>query len=335
MAAGDRGTQAFPPSGTAANVTGNTTQATFIPEIWSDEVIAAYKQNLKMGNLVRKMPMQGKKGDTIHVPKPFRGDASLKAEATAVTIQGIEAGELVINIDRHFEYSTLIEDITETQALSSMRRFYTDDAGYQLAKQVDDDLFRMGTNLDGNGAAATPAPADWVIADKVVRSNAGAGLENYAENNTAAADIFSDQSMRELCQKLDDDDVPMDQRYFVVCPSLKKDLLNIDRYVSTDFVNGKPVVSGYVGNVYGVDIYVSTNVPTIETAAQNATGGVNVRGNFFFHKDAFVFAEQLGIRTQTQYKQEYLADLLTADTLYGIQVYRPENAVVFATPDGT
>jgi hypothetical protein len=38
-------------------------------------------------------------------------------------------------------------------------------------------------------------------------------------------------------------------------------------------------------------------------------------------------AEQMGVRTQTQYKQEYLADLMTADTLYGFDVYRPECGV--------
>jgi hypothetical protein len=44
----------------------NTTAAVFIPEIWSDEVIAAYKQNLVMSPLVTKMSFKGKKGDTLN-----------------------------------------------------------------------------------------------------------------------------------------------------------------------------------------------------------------------------------------------------------------------------
>ncbi len=32
-----------------------TTAATFIPEIWSDEIVAAYKKNLVAANLVKKM----------------------------------------------------------------------------------------------------------------------------------------------------------------------------------------------------------------------------------------------------------------------------------------
>jgi len=30
----------------------------------------------------------------------------------------------------------------------------------------------------------------------------------------------------------------------------------------------------------------------------------------------------MGVRTQTQYKQEYLGDLMTADCLYGVQIVR-------------
>jgi hypothetical protein len=63
-----------------------TTAATFIPEIWSDEIVAAYKKNLVAANLVKRMNYKGKKGDTVHVPSPTRGSASAKAASTAVTL---------------------------------------------------------------------------------------------------------------------------------------------------------------------------------------------------------------------------------------------------------
>ena len=61
-----------------ANSVTNTTAATFLPDIWSDEIIAAYKKNLTMANLVMKMNFKGKKGDVIHIPAPTRGSSSLK-----------------------------------------------------------------------------------------------------------------------------------------------------------------------------------------------------------------------------------------------------------------
>ena len=52
----------------ATNSVDVTDSADFIPELWSDEVIAAYKRNLVLGNLVSRINHVGKKGDTIHIP---------------------------------------------------------------------------------------------------------------------------------------------------------------------------------------------------------------------------------------------------------------------------
>ena len=58
---------------TANATVDKTAAATFVPEIWSDEVIAAYQKSLKMAPLVKTMTMSGNKGDVIHIPKPTRG----------------------------------------------------------------------------------------------------------------------------------------------------------------------------------------------------------------------------------------------------------------------
>ena len=293
----------------------NTSAAKFIPEIWSDEVIAAYKSNLVLANLVKKMSMTGKKGDTIHVPKPTRGTAHAKAEGVAVTIQNNVESEVLININKHFEFSRLIEDITEVQALASLRQFYTGDAGYGLAKQVDNDLFELAKSFgDGNGSS-------YVNSGSFQINTTSGALEAYDADGTADIGAFSDAVFRGLIQKMDDADVPMDGRSFVVPPSLRNAIMGIDRYTSTDFVNGKGVETGKIGNLYGVDVFVSTNVPTIESG---------VRGAQLIHKDTNVLAEQQGVRSQTQYKQEFLGTLYTADTLYGCQVMRPEAGFVLA-----
>ena len=312
-------TSTYPAMGGAVD---NTSAATFIPEIWSDEVIAAYQSNLVLANLVKKMSMTGKKGDTIHVPKPTRGSANAKAENTAVTIQNAVEGEIQISINKHFEYSRLIEDITEAQALASLRQFYTGDAGYALAKQVDNDLFTLGKSL-GNGDGS-----DWTHST-VYNFSGASGIEAYAVDSVASSDVFNDAGFRAAIQVLDDADVPMDNRCFVVPPSLRNAIMGVDRYMSSDFVDGRGVRNGQIGNLYGVDVFVSSNCPIIETAAQNSAGG-DVKAAMLLHKDAMVLAEQQGVRSQTQYKQEFLGTLYTADTLYGTQVMRPEAGVVLA-----
>jgi N4-gp56 family major capsid protein len=294
-------------------LTTNTTAATFIPEIWSDEVVAAYKKNLVLANLVKSMGMTGKKGDVIHVPKPLRGDAHAKTSGQAVTIQNGTEGEVLVNIDKHFEYSRMIEDITETQALASLRQFYTGDAGYALARQVDTDLVDLGKSLgNGNGSS-------WVHnASYQINTTSGA-LEAYDADGTADVGDFSDGAFRALIQKMDDADVPMDNRCFVIPPSLRNAIMGEDRYMSSDFVDGRGVQNGKIGTLYGVDVFVSTNVATPESG---------VRAAQLLHKDTYVLAEQQGVRSQTQYNQEFLGTLYTADTLYGTQVLRPDAGFV-------
>jgi N4-gp56 family major capsid protein len=318
----------------AGGFTAKTEAATFIPEIWSDEIIAAYQKNLKMAPLVKRLAMSGKKGDKIHIPKPVRGDANAKAADTAVTIIANTEGELTVDIDRHFEYSRLIEDIVEVQALSSLRQFYTDDAGYALATKVDTDLMNAGTGFGDGTRTQSPANtgADWVNSNSYY-FNAALGLSAYAVDTVTSGDNFTDLGFREAIKLMDDANVPMDGRVIVVPPASRKSIMGIDRYVSSDFVGGRGVESGLIGNLYGVDVYVSSNCPVIEVAAQNTASSADTRGCMFFHKDALVLAEQMSVRSQTQYKQEYLSTLYTADTLYGIQAYRPEAGFILAVCD--
>jgi N4-gp56 family major capsid protein len=327
--------EAYPPSGNTT-VSGVTNSATFIPEIWSDEVIAAYQKNLKMAPLVKRMSMTGKKGDTIHVPKPLRGASFAKAEATAVQIQGNVEQELTITIDRHFEYSRFIEDIAEVQALNSMRQFYTEDAGYQLALRVDTDLINAATGFGNGTRTVTPTDAtSWINSNAYYADGTAAtsSIAAYVADTVATGDNLTDLHVRELIKLMDDADVPMDNRVMVIPPAVRKTVMGIDRYVSSDFVGGRGVESGLIGNLYGVDVYVSSNAPVLETAAQNGVGAIDVRGVLFFHRDAIVCAEQMAVRSQTQYKQEYLSTLYTADTLYGIETYRPESGFILAVAD--
>jgi hypothetical protein len=308
--------------GGSTSIVNVTAADKFIPEIWSDEVIAAYQKNLVLANLVRKMSFKGKKGDVLHIPKPTRGTATLKAANTAVTIQADTETEVLVNINRHFEYSRFIEDIVEVQALSSLRSFYTEDAGYALAKQVDDDLIALGKSF-GDGDAS-----DWVHSNAYF-IDATTGLTLYALDTVTTSDLFTDAGFRKLIQLMDDADVPMDGRKFAIPPSLRNAIMGIDRYNSSDFVDGRGVNNGQIGKLYGIDIYVSSNMPVIETAADNSVGD-GIKAAVLFHTDTMVLGEQLGVRSQTQYKQDYLSTLYTADTLFGTKVLRPEAGFVLA-----
>jgi N4-gp56 family major capsid protein len=280
----------------------NTTAATFLADIWSDEIIAAYKKNLVMANLVMKMNFKGKKGDVIHIPAPTRGSASLKASSTAVTLIADTESEVQVSINRHFEYSRFIEDITEAQALASMRQFYTSDAGYALSRAVDSDLINLGRS--SNGGAGTNAYATGAFIG-------GDGTTAYvaASNNESA---LTDAAIRRTIQRLDDNDTPMDQRFFIIPPSSRNTLMGLARYTEQAFVgNGNAIRNGEIGNLYGIPVFTTSNA---DTASGSAAARVCLMG----HRDSMVLVEQIGIRSQIQYKQDYLSTLFTSDTLYGV-----------------
>ena len=279
-----------------------TTAATFIPEIWSDEIVAAYKKNLVLANAVMKMSFKGKKGDTVHVPAPTRGAASAKAASTAVTLIAATETEVTISINKHYEYSRLIEDIVEAQALNSLRNFYTSDAGYALAKQVDTDLVQLGRSFNGGAGTNVYATGSFIGGDS---TSAYVAASN---NETALTDV----AIRRTIQRLDDNDTPMDNRFFLIPPSSRNTLMGLSRYTEQAFVgNGNAIRNGEIGQLYGIPVYTSSNC---DTTSGSAAARVCLMG----HRDAMVLVEQVAVRSQVQYKQEYLATLYTADTLYGV-----------------
>ena len=310
---------AWPTDATGAQTI--TTNASFIPELWSDDVIAAYKTNLVMANLVTKINHVGKKGDTIHIPVPGRGSASAKAAGAVVTLVTDTATLKSISINKHFEYSRLIEDMAAVQSIDSFRGFYTNDAGYALATQVDNDLWALVEALQGGTAGGTGA-ALWEKA--VIGGNGSTLYTGNSSNDTA----LTDAGIRKMIQTLDDANVPQTERVLVIPPVERNTLMGIARFTEQAFTGemgpGNTIRNGMIGDVYGIQVYVSSNAPSIDSAA--------TRIGALLHKDALAFVEQMSIRSQTQYEQEHLADLYTADTIYGVGELRDTSGVAFAVP---
>jgi len=301
-----------------AHVT-TTTAATFIPEIWSDEIVATYKKNLVLANLVKKMNFKGKKGDTVHIPAPTRGSASAKAASTQVTLIAATESEVSVAIDQHYEYSRLIEDIVEAQALSSLRNFYTEDAGYALARQVDTSIVQIGRYVQGGGGTSAYSGA----------FSGADGTTAYVAGANTGLGALTDAAIRRSIQRLDDNDIPMDGRFLVIPPSSRNTLMGLARYTEQAFVGesggNNTIRNGEIGNLYGTPVFVTSNADT-------TSGSTACRIALMGHRDFAVFVEQQGVRSQTQYKQEYLGTLFTADTLYGVKELRDNAAVALAVP---
>ena len=282
--------------------------ADFVPEVWALETVAAYKANLVMAQLVSLIPHIGKKGDVIHIPAPSRAAASSKLRNTVVSLLTYaDTVEKSVTIDQHFHYARLLEDVAEIQGLPSIRRFFTDDAGYALAKQTDTSLLQL---------AATWG-AGTIYSDAVI----GDGTTAWVQTGSGNGSAISDAGVREIVQDFDDEDTPGRDRFLVIPPVEKKRMLGNTRYTEQAFVGevgmSNSIRNGLVGDLYGFEIYVSSNVETVDSS-----DCTSYRPALFFQRDSLVLAEQLTPRVQEQYKLEALGDLIVADALYGVSTIR-------------
>lgn len=279
------------------NMTGTSTQNaanTFIPIIWSDEVLATREANLVAGSFFKRVNHKGKAGDTIRMPFISDFHTHDKSLQTPVTIQVNAEGFKAISLDKHKEVSFMLEDFLKVQSSYDLRSEYTKKAGYALAKTLDTDILALFDAGLGTGY-------------KVIGSD---GTTAYSANNHAS---ITDVGLRKCIQLLDDNNVPMNNRALIIPPSQKNALLGIDKFTLYQNIGRtSELQNGKFGTIYGIEVLVSTNCPTKDT------GRVAVLA----HKDAVCAAIQQDVRTQAQYQQEYLATLVTLDMIYGVKALR-------------
>jgi hypothetical protein len=166
-----------------------------------------------------------------------------------------------------------------------------------------------------------------------------------------------------MIQGLEDNDV--DVASLVIPPVEANVLRGISRFTEQAFIgNGDAIKTGRIGNLYGVEVFVSSQCPWIHVestttgtqvvnfsgttlAASIATGtqnefadtvdftaktDVKLRAGLLLSRDCMALGMQQDIRTQAQYKQEYLGTLVTSDTIFGCIEMRDYGAVQFVVP---
>ena len=281
-----------------ANIT-TTTAAVFIPEVWSVETLRAAEAALVVAPLVKRYDALVKsRGDTIHIPKISNLTANDKTANTEVTTQAISETEVTININKWKEASFEIEDIVKVQSNYDLMAEYTEKAGYAIAQAVDSDLLSLYTGF----------------------TNTDVG--------TYGTDI-SDATIVAAIQALDEANAPIEDRAMILKPSQKAAIMKLDKFVKADYLGQyqqpTPVVRGpnnrYLwGEIYGVPVYYTTQVPT-------TAGSPTQTHNILIHKEAWALALQQAPRTQASYWQKDLAWLVTVDVIYGVATLRGDFGV--------
>lgn len=216
-----------------------TTQATFLPDIWSKEMIIARESVLVMANLVWRFDMDvASYGDIIHVPTVTNLVAAAISTADGqLDAQSPTETQKTITINQWIGTRMKVLDIVLAQSKYDFRRVYTEKMGYALGQYLEDALL---------------ANAVWVAGNATGPDNT---VGTFGTN-------FTDTNLRRAVQYLDDARVPFEDRHLMITPAQKNNILGIDKFVRYDASGDKGLVSvGKVpGELYGVMTHVSPEV---------------------------------------------------------------------------
>lgn len=300
----------------------------FIPALWADELAVRYKKNLVLANLVDNMDHTGKYGEVVHIPTSTRGTAAqyFSTPGQAVSFTAPTTNEFTITINQWWVHGKQLPDLVEKQSLPSLRKFIVNDMSYSLALAVDSYLHdQVASTLAGGAAVVTGTPNSKAAGGSVIGGDGVTTWNPAANTNTGNGSDLTDDGIRRMMQTLDDLDVPGDNRFWCVPPVAKRKLLGIPRFTEQAFV-GEPgsensIRNGYVGNLYGTPVYVSSNCSSFD-ATDAATA---YRQVIYAHQSALILVNQIKPRVQAQYKVEFLSDAIVADVAFGAAVVRTEN----------
>ena len=279
------------------------THATWIPEVWLDELRAFREKNLVFRNLVKTVPFEGSAGDVIHVPDLSRLTVNNVTDGDEVTLSTVTESEFTGTVTRHRAVSFQVPKKVALQAKYMVQSAYMQSAGKSIAEDLDQHIwslesgFQGGTRYLGTGGA-------------------------YSMGTGADID---DAGLRAHIERLDVADVPMDARFLVAAPPQKNVMLGINRFVEYQSIGAgnMPIRTGLFGEIYGIPVYFSTNEPGAIMGADT---------NLLGQEDAILLAMQDDISIDTQWYLKNLSWLVVCDYIGQAFEFRDDHAISIVTP---
>lgn len=299
-----------------ANI-GTAEAANFIPEIWAASALGALKANTVMARLVNRNYENevAQRGDIVHVPKRGTLSVNPKAADTAVTLQTPSSDVVNVTLNQHNEVSFLVEDVAKAQANQDIIMGYIEDGIIALAHEMDDDLLALYTSLAGT-------PID----------------------GTSGSGGVQATTVTEARRLLNGNLVPLPNRNIVWHEDAEKELLDLEKFTSSDFGDdGSAVREASIGRKYGFNHFMDQRVTVAGGECKNIA----------FHRDAFTLVTRpmpmvpngygaqssvmeedgFAIRVIHSYNPDHLGVQVTLDVLYGVAVLRDTHGFVIRSTE--
>lgn len=266
----------------------------FIPEVYSAKLLVALrKAHVYAAGGVINRDYEGEIndfGDTVHITSlvdPTIGDYTAHTDITVEDIDDLEQ-ILLINQSKYFAFE--LDDIEKRQAQGDVLSKQAQAAAWKLRDVAD----RYVAGLMATGVA----PANVISETTITKAD--------------AYDLLVD-----LGTKLDDADVPTENRWAVITPKFHGLLQKDSRFIAAGDAQGASVrTNGIIGEAAGFSLRKSNNVPDGPGAG---AGKLIIAGNSM----ATTFAEQIA-KTEAARRELRFADMVKGLHLYGGKVVRPE-----------
>ena len=289
-----------PTIGTGA-VSGSGDEALNIPELWAKEIQENRVNNLVMWALIdgRLSSEISQKGDTLHLNflDEITDDTSVNSAVSGLTIDGLDTDQIDLIIDRYIRKVLGVHDVLKAQSAYEFRAPYTARLGRYLDRALDEEVMRKAV--------------------------AGAGKTITVTGNTNKTLAFAD--VVNAAAELDAANVPIEGRAIVINGYGLGDLRQVPEFTAfketgeSGLVKG---VTGLVGEIYGMNVYVSNAVST--------TGG---NYNFLMlHRSAVIGAVQSVPSFESDRDKVDGIDFIAGAQLWGVKVLRADHIVKITRP---
>lgn len=276
---------------------------TFIPEVWSAELLVALPTKYRFAQAgVINHDYEGEiaqYGDTVHIGSLAAPTISNYVKnVTAINPQTLNTTDQALLIDQAKYFAFEVDDVD--------------------ARQVRDDgqLLTKAAYLAAQGLAAA---ADAYVSGLMV---AGAGTVLAAQDVATADAAYL--VIRRLRLALDKANVPDEGRFVIVSPEFYALILGDPRFVDTSkYGSSDGIRNGEVGRIVGFSVLVSNTIPAGTAGTPPEVSNFVVAG----HSMGVTFAEQIN-KTEAYRPESSFSDAIKGLHLYGAKVVRPEALAV-------
>jgi len=267
--------------------------AGFIPEIWSSKVLDAVHNRLVCVPLVdSSWADELVKGDTLNVGLTNTVTATEVTVGTEGTISDFASGAMKsIVVNQWYEALAVIDTMTRKQSQAALMAEAQNETGYAVAKQMDTSVNVLFSALSSASRLGTDGSA------------------------------ITDDVLIAAVEKLDENDVPEEDRAWIFDPSAKADMLKIDKFIRVDYVRTPVVPNGKFGEIYNAPVYTTNNLTAASTGAYGC----------YLHKKAIAFIGQENLKVTHVPQPLKHQETVMTESLWGVLEMRDTFGVAIFT----